>query len=432
MMSGSKLWSHIWRQLITYRTLRQMEVQDVRVGLLHKACLLAAACYLVFTIFSSHAYMRKETPAVTVNAWVEGTSSFKERLQQYQADPEHAPWYCDSRETNYLYSEGFEYLNNSCAFDIFLGQATIEDSSAMEFVSYFQDRNLSDIAAHHSRNAFVPDIEDLYLVFSHSFPTALGVEGSNVETTVESKDGSKSKKFKEGDSVRIRVSELLNMAGIDLDDRNENSGGAPPVYGMYWPIYRMTGLSLPMELVYENFRSDKPFDFTKRLRAFVTAPDNVWMGRGRQVFAKWIQEEGSFAPFERYPQVISVKFQTAGEVGVPNAFEAIMNVGVSAAVFGLVKTVMDILAIFILKEFRDMKTLDPEEWETLEGKGTADTAEVKQNSISSSKCEKEDTEEWGIELKETNPIRQTDQPERPASNSNGNGNDSLSYTTVKK
>lgn len=85
------------------------------------------------------------------------------------------------------------------------------------------------------------DIENLDLVFSHSFTTALGVDGSNVETVISSKDGSNSKSFQEGNPVRIRLSELLDMAGIDLDDRNDNSGGAPPADGMKWPIYRMTG-----------------------------------------------------------------------------------------------------------------------------------------------------------------------------------------------
>lgn len=155
-MSGAKLWGYVWKELISYRTRRQIEVQDARVGLLHKLFLLAAACYLVYTILSSHSYMKKETPAVSVNAWVEGYKDFQETLNKYQANPELAPWYCNSPETNYIYSKDFTYLNNTCAYDIFLGQTTIEDSTAMEFVSYFQDRNLSNLASEHTKNAFIP------------------------------------------------------------------------------------------------------------------------------------------------------------------------------------------------------------------------------------------------------------------------------------
>lgn len=60
-----------------------------------------------------------------------------------------------------------------------------------------------------------------------------------------------------------------------------------------------------------------------------------WMGRGRRTIAKW--KDDKFVPYQRYPQVVSFSFRSAGEVGTVDTFEATMNVGVSAAIFGVVK-----------------------------------------------------------------------------------------------
>ena len=79
------------------------------------------------------------------------------------------------------------------------------------------------------------------MVFTHSFTTRLGVSGMNVETTVESFDGKVKRHFKQGQPVRLQVSDILAMVGVDLDSRNSNSGGQEPLEGQYWPIYRMTG-----------------------------------------------------------------------------------------------------------------------------------------------------------------------------------------------
>ena len=86
---------------------------------------------------------------------------------------------------------------------------------------------------------------------------------------------------------------------------------------------------------YENFRPERPFDFSKTLKISVAASTEQWMGRGRRPHAKWMGSD--FAPFERYLQVISFRFRPDGLVGGRDAFEALVNIGVSAAIFGVVK-----------------------------------------------------------------------------------------------
>lgn len=98
-------------------------------------------------------------------------------------------------------------------------------------------------------NNFIPYVEDITLFFSHGFTTALGVEGANVEAVVKSRDGSKQKKFDKGEAVSLSITELLEMTGIELEDRHEDSGGLAPEEhedSHHWPLFRMTGVDITM------------------------------------------------------------------------------------------------------------------------------------------------------------------------------------------
>eukprot|EP01138_Halocafeteria_seosinensis_P013875 gb/GECG01014168.1/.p1 GENE.gb/GECG01014168.1/~~gb/GECG01014168.1/.p1 ORF type:complete len:417 (+),score=46.29 gb/GECG01014168.1/:1-1251(+) len=358
-LCGKHFWHRIWDELIAYRTDRFLEVEDSRLGLLHKLCLIGAALYLMYTVVASHSYMKKETPNVSVNSWVEGTQQYRELQDRFQKDPSTLPWYCDSSSTDYVYSDNFKYLNNTCDTEIFMGEATISDSNAIQFVTYYQDRPEVNPEHNLGVNAFVPEIEQLYLVFSHSFSTSIGIKGTNVETTFRSVSGQMEKHFPAGKPVKIQISELLQLASVNLNDRNKNSGGLPPEGDMKWPLYRMTGVALPLELTYENFRTSNPFDFSVRLKVEVASPKNAWMGSSQETFAKW--QGDTFSSYERFSEVVSVSFDTAGTVGAARAFEAIISLAVSAAVFGVVKAVMDVIGTAVVKEFFAMKVVDQQD-----------------------------------------------------------------------
>lgn len=147
------------REIRTYRTHRELKVQDTRIGALHKFFLMSAAFYLGYSIVTSHSYLRKEAPVVTVNAWVEGVEDYIENVKKYRTGEQDPPWYCDTPKTNYIYSKpAFTYLNNSCDFHVPVGDTTLEDSTATEFVTYFQDTPLEEAEDYppESNNFFVP------------------------------------------------------------------------------------------------------------------------------------------------------------------------------------------------------------------------------------------------------------------------------------
>ena len=237
-----------WDTLITYKTQRIIVIKDYKLGVFHKSLLVGVAIYLIYTILTSHAYMIKESPATTVNSWV-GGGIFLRKLNQTKAGILRMPWYCNESSLNYVYDDGFTYLDNKCDLEASIGEVFDEESTAVSLTSYYQDTALDKIGEGHDINNFVPYIEDLTLFFSHGFTTALGIEGANVKATISSSDGSQKKKFAKGEPISLTITELLDMAGVDLDEHHENSGGRKPEddpRSANWPLFRMTGVDITL------------------------------------------------------------------------------------------------------------------------------------------------------------------------------------------
>lgn len=146
-----------WDQFRTYKTERQLCIRDTRIGGLHKAFLASAAVYLVYTILTSHSYLKKETPVVSINSWVEGVHNFLDKQRDLRAKNATLPWYCvDTSKTAYVYGPEFLYFNNTCDLRASGGSATLEDSSATEFVTYYQETPLDEDLGYPPKNAFIP------------------------------------------------------------------------------------------------------------------------------------------------------------------------------------------------------------------------------------------------------------------------------------
>eukprot|EP01138_Halocafeteria_seosinensis_P008861 gb/GECG01009057.1/.p1 GENE.gb/GECG01009057.1/~~gb/GECG01009057.1/.p1 ORF type:complete len:399 (+),score=48.59 gb/GECG01009057.1/:1-1197(+) len=359
-MTLNELKNKIWKILITYKTERQVVVEDVKIGVLHKATLLGVFIYLLVSIITSHAYMKKEPPAVSINSW-NGAGDALANWAAYRSGTEPAPWYCNNSATQYVYGPGFTYFDNQCDFNASMGDVYNEGGNSVSFVTYYQDTPLEE---GNNVNAFIPDTELINLYFSHAFTTSIGVGGANVPTTVQSQDGSRQKKFAKDEAIGISMGELLDMAGVSLDARHPKSGGQPPPAGMQWPLWRMTGVSIMMEMEYMNFRSERPFDFSTELVIRVSAAENVWTSRGQRIQMKRVN--GELMRFQRYVQVLSVAFLPSGNLGKPDAFTAVMNIAVGIAIFGVTKVIVDMIGKWILEEFYQKKMFDADQWATIQ------------------------------------------------------------------
>lgn len=184
------------------------------------------------------------------------------------------------------------------------------------------------------------------------------------------------------------------------------------------------------EMDYQNFRSDKVFDFSNRLQATVSATRGVWVSRGQSIFPKW--QDGKVVPHERYPQVISVSYRAsgknllsllsgftatilngifilygvgfgnAGQLGRVDAFTAVMNIAVSAAIFGVAKFICDFAGDSIVHEFYDKRYLDHGDYlaiQTLKDKVWDEDKQCeksKRDLIFAGEAEAEAQKKWGL------------------------------------
>ena len=114
----------------------------------------------------------------------------------------------------------------------------------------------------------------------------------------------------------------LNSQGYRLDTKNPDAQTDPnPSDGDGQPFFRVTGMKLRVDIVYDNLNKDgtagvanKDVDATIRVSA-----DGGWAGPGAQIFymeAPSVVDENtrSYAKMERYRQGVEVVFVAAGLV----------------------------------------------------------------------------------------------------------------------
>lgn len=136
----NKVQKAAWDSLISYKTQRIILIKDFKLGVFHKSLLIGVGIYLIYTILTSHAYMIKESPATTINSWVDGTE-FLRKLNETKAGTRSEPWYCDDSTVEYVYSPSFTYLDNKCDLESNVAEVFDEESTAVSFVTYYQVRD---------------------------------------------------------------------------------------------------------------------------------------------------------------------------------------------------------------------------------------------------------------------------------------------------
>lgn len=183
-------------------------------------------------------------------------------------------------------------------------------------------------------------------------------------------DSSASKSFEKNERISLTMDELLRLGGVQLSDVNVDSGGLSPEESnnTNWPLFRLTGVALQINLELRNFRRSAPFDRTPRLSARVSAQRGVWSSLGQLETYKEPPNSSlsKLLPYERYPQVIEVSFQSTGEVGKASAATTLLSIAVAASIFGVAAVVLDNVALLLVTRFSTMRETNRNDWLVLE------------------------------------------------------------------
>ena len=98
--------------------------------------MLGVILYIVlFNLFLNFGYMLQETPNAVVNAYVD-EAEYKSTVAALKLSP---PSYCDNSATDYTFSATWTYNNNTCDFDLDVGDVLTKGESAVFITTYFQD-----------------------------------------------------------------------------------------------------------------------------------------------------------------------------------------------------------------------------------------------------------------------------------------------------
>ena len=358
-----------------YKTSRVLEIDNPVPFFVYTALQAAVITGIVTYVFVSGEYLTFDVPSTSVNAWVEtpaGWPSGSESSLTYCSSPKHDYIYtsrlgagktefvrprCQRMPKSFLATKGIGTL--SFATSIYEDESygwvcgSVEHASrstqctsigASAPISYTRGEQCS---CSRSTTYYPQQVEELLVAFEHAFSAShhgisrvnsmpectagvtegQGCTASTLDTTAYYKNGT-STKFPGGDMIEVPLKQLLEMAGLEIDDINfdghprdmrddaiEASNG--------FPRFRATGMQLTVQLDYSNrhdgaliMKNEKNID----AKMSVERAEIGWAGIGQEMF--WFErkvdpdhpEIETYHRLARYRQDVIVSFEASGKV----------------------------------------------------------------------------------------------------------------------
>jgi hypothetical protein len=384
-----------WTKLCTYTTAKKVKIVNAKVALFHKGMILAIIGYILANLVASFGYMKVEAPFGSTNAYI-SDSTWSTTQATLKANN---PIYCgggtscsgtDCSDTNstydYTYSANYVYNTNYCEYDLDIGDVLTKGESAAFITTYYQDKpaagayvslhgteytsangvtstfaesnNFNGLGAGNKAtgNYFVPGIEEMYLNFDHTVTTSWD------DTTTNAKMTFGSKTYAKGETVSIKIQDLLTEAGADLDSVNI---GADPSGSTTGPYYRISGMHLKFEMEYSNMNRETPFNHDVHANAKVSYTTGTWNSLGPKIVYKQHTDKEVYR-YQRYAYTLRISFVAKGSIGVFDWFTLFLNLAVALGLTGVAITVVDMVSEFFVDDFADKKYDDRNEWLTLQ------------------------------------------------------------------
>lgn len=369
---------------MSYRTLKVVKISDRRLAYVHKTLMVTILVYALVSVIGAHTYMLKEKPRVYVS------TAFNDTVRALNTlNDESNRLYCNSSFADFagdsLVPEG-SYLNNECVTHIPTSQIVESNEGATFVATHLRSKNFTRMCAtagtrlgcnitySQSRNEFPVDPDNLILQFRPRFVTSWGYNGYPEKVSVFDYTAETFSTFYTA-SVNtsakypiLYLHEILRLAGINLDDRNLVQVSSS--FATEFPIYRITGVRLSVDLTFSNFRPMshfKPFDFSVQATmnvqlnsegSFVTSLDTVHFSGPPGD----ISQTGTAMQYRG----VQLEYGAKGLMGKADLYTAMMAIMSCFIMVSLATTVVDIIGAFIYDSFKDDKIEDDGERQHLE------------------------------------------------------------------
>jgi hypothetical protein len=399
----------IYEDVFAYTTVKVVKTKDWRLSVMKRMFNAGVGVYIFFFVVFFHGYLFKEVPVVTVSTSVSADSLgvALRNLSVVYSNGGYPPYCSASRVngtsstvTDYVWGPGRTYVNNECARYFTAPEFTEKVYMGVWLHTYWQQANYKRVCQPNnytgtssapSNGVPVPPAmvgnpsnvpncgtaalvvnqsvipvaaESVTLTVAGTYITTWGRTRTQMNTTISgaaSTGINASLHFEPNQLVQFKFSDLLALAGIDLDAENVlNDGGAGPP----WPTYRITGVEVVMEMQYRNYvetyAPPDPFNSNDYLIAQVyPASRGTFRSPGTKLWylgPDISQPETHF--MARTPHGVLLTFRPSGSIGTPT-FGALISTLVGAAVlFGFATTLVDVSAAFLIEGFREQKFED--------------------------------------------------------------------------
>ena len=366
--------------MFSYRTLKVVKISDKRLAYVHKSLMALILVYAGVSMIGGHTYMLLETPGMYISTDVSDT---KRMLDFNQA----ASTYCNKTITDYAGDPPFmdSFHDNICknfstseivsvsANSIFVGTHVKETNFQRECnTSTDLCSNLPQYDT--SKNYFATNPENVTFQFKTtldtswftSAPSLIYIKDNQTNTilTVDSESAVVSERY-----PSFSVDELLELAGVKLDDRNElvvrTDSFVPP-----FPLYRLTGIRLSIDWTFSNFRpmsSLQPFDYRILADVSVSSSSKGYLVNTVETVhfsgePDDVTSSGTILEFRG----VEIEFRSNGLLGKADFYTTMMALMSCFIMVSVATTVVDIIGAFIYDSFKNDKIEDDGERQHLE------------------------------------------------------------------
>ena len=400
---------------MTYRTEKLTVLRDWKLALLNYALQILVVIWVIYSLFNEKTYIEREVPTGVVSSWGLGGSEYNDKqLAIYNNNPS----FCDNL-VNYAfnYSADWYYKIPICAY--YTGAELISKlptGNVMFFTTHIAETLrqrytkpetgclmepngikecilVMDQCIHTMEANFLAvGIEDSIFAFNHYFDSS--IDSGPKPITYIRKEGSDENlyTFDQGESVRLKISEWLDIAGVELDKRldeqspefaNDIAGfnGAGDDIDKY-PYLRTSGVRLNIKVKYHNYNlhKDNIKIGSKDTYAIINVEPKIgWFSKGDEIYYKQLpnvtmfdinnpvnlttgQPNGIYVDFYRYGILIDI--QQSGIVGEVNYVFVLLQLTSGLVLLGVASSIVGFVAKFLMGDISPVyKSIIQEEFD---------------------------------------------------------------------
>ena len=400
---------------MTYRTEKVTVLRDWKLALLNYMLQMLVVIWVIYSLFNEKTYIEREVPTGVVSSWGLGGNEYNDKqLAIYNNNPS----FCDNL-VNYAfnYSADWYYKVPICAY--YTGAELISKlptGNVMFFTTHIAEtlrqrytkpetgclmepngikecKLIMDQCIHTMEANFLAvGIEESIFAFNHYFDSS--IDSGPKPVTYIRKEGSEENlyTFDQGESVRLKISEWLDIAGVELDKRldeqspefaNDITGfnGAGDDIDKY-PYLRTSGVRLNIKVKYHNYNlhKDNIKIGSKDTYAIINVEPKIgWFSKGDEIYYKQLpnvtmfdinnpvnlttgQPNGIYVDFYRYGILIDI--QQSGIVGEVNYVFVLLQLTSGLVLLGVASSIVGFVAKFLMGDISPVyKSIIQEEFD---------------------------------------------------------------------